>query len=309
MDGDGGTSLLKEIKDSLLEQNKILAKIESLNVQAQDPASPASADSQTSMLLQRQLSPPSPQESEDATCGARDPKDIPTEEWIGQCRLMQNSTGKSASEGESSSHTPSNADLTSWNVFSTMRDQNIQMYEGRFYQSLQNFDEHPQTVSQAYETVARDLWVVNSDRFPIESYASAQKILSPSSSKFSGVEDEDLGWLRQGLGAFQDLPCDARLHLPIEMGNTDELVSYIKRAVSFVKRLKKKHCSYDVSIFDCDHITGLHKYSVDGHEMDKVQRKAPPVRTQGAPTAPWSRLMCVCSSQRKMSIMLINRFY
>lgn len=85
MDCDVGNSLLKEAEDSLIEQNKILAKVKFSNIETQDPASYASADSQTSELQPVQTSPVTPQESEDAKHDDQGQGDTDVEELERSC--------------------------------------------------------------------------------------------------------------------------------------------------------------------------------------------------------------------------------
>lgn len=85
MDCDVENNLLKEAEDSLTEQNKVLAKVKSSNIENQDPARYVSADSQTTELQPVQTSPVTPQEPEDAKYHDHGQGDTDVEELERSC--------------------------------------------------------------------------------------------------------------------------------------------------------------------------------------------------------------------------------
>lgn len=85
MDCDVGNVLLKEIKDCLIEQNKLLAEIKSSNVQTQDPANCAYANSQTSELPLGQTPPVTTQESMEARLNNQGQGDTDVQELKRSC--------------------------------------------------------------------------------------------------------------------------------------------------------------------------------------------------------------------------------
>lgn len=124
-------------------------------------------------------------------------------------------------------------------------------------------------------------------------YNSAPRIFSPLKPRTEiSVADDGLEHLRKGLGAFQHLPCDFRLHYSIETHNKQEVLTHVTRATNFIRFLNTQRGSKAIRIYDCDYRTGLHAYSVTEYRKDESRRK-PSSNCLGGICAPWSRLMFV----------------
>ena len=114
----------------------------------------------------------------------------------------------------------------------------------------------------------------NVDFSPSGAYASARKSLltSPSKSLELGLTRTDLQPYNKGLGAFQHVPCDERLHLPLDTYNREEVVVYIERATSFIQCLDLGDSLTTIEIHDCDQDTGMHAYSTIHSGRDEGER-------------------------------------
>lgn len=129
-------------------------------------------------------------------------------------------------------------------------------------------------------------------------YTSAPRILSLRTERNLelGFTDDELGHYRQGLGAFQHLPCDFRLHHPFDAFTKQEMLACIKSAADFIHCLETDCISSGIRIYDCDSATGLHAYSAIEYRRNETRLKVTPECEEGL-NASWSRLMSAFTSQ------------